>query len=60
VVPKTIKIAKDSNADLIIIMNDRDGGGWFGKSDSEQIMAGSGVPVLVVEPKDTTISHAGY
>lgn len=60
VVLETIKIAEENDADIIIIMNDRDGGGWFGKSDSEHIMASSGVPVLVVEPKDTTISHSGY
>lgn len=60
VVTETINIAEENNADLIIIMNDRDGGGWFSKSDSEKIMESSGVPVLVVEPKDTTISHAGY
>lgn len=60
VVPETIKIAEENDADLLIIMNDRDGGGWFSKADSEQIMESSGVPVLVVEPKDTTISHAGY
>ena len=60
VVDETIKHALDINADLIVIMNDRGGGGWFGKPMSEQIMLGSKVPVLVVEPKDTTVSYAGY
>lgn len=58
VVPETIRIAQDTNSDLIIIMNDRDGGGWFSKPQSELIMESSDVPVLVVEPKDTTISYA--
>jgi nucleotide-binding universal stress UspA family protein len=61
VVDETIKHAENAGADLIVIMNDRDGGGWFGgKPLSEQIMLGSKVPVLIVEPKDTTVSYAGY
>jgi len=55
---ETVEVADSANADLIIIMNDRDGGGWFSKPLSEQIMMNSNVPVLVVEPKDTTISYA--
>ncbi len=58
VVPETIRIAKENGSDLIIIMNDRDGGGWFSKSQSQLIMEGSEIPVLVVEPRDTTISYA--
>lgn len=57
VVDETIRVGNSSGADLIIIMNERDGG-WFNKARSEQIMSGSTVPVLVVEPKDTTISYA--
>lgn len=60
VVPETIRVAEETNSDLIVIMNDRDGGGWFSKPQSEQIMEASGVPVLVVEPHDTTVSYAGY
>jgi nucleotide-binding universal stress UspA family protein len=58
VVTETIRVAEESNADILIIMNDRDGGGCFGKSKSDHIMAECSVPVLVVEPKDTTVSYA--
>lgn len=58
VVDETIRVANESGADMVIIMNDRGGGGWFGKSLSEQITEACKVPVLVVEPKDTTISYA--
>lgn len=57
VVDETIRVANQTGVDMVIIMNDR-GGGWFGKSLSEQITEACKVPVLVVEPKDTTISYA--
>lgn len=58
VAEETVRVAVESGADMVIIMNDRGGGGWFGKPLSDQIMSHCDVPVLVVEPKDTTISYA--
>lgn len=49
---ETMRYAEEKNADLIIIMNDRDAG-FFSTSFSEKIIRASKVPVLTVEPKDT-------
>lgn len=53
----TIQFAKENDADLIIIMNDRDAG-FFSTSFSEKIIRDSPVPVITVEPKD--LSSKGF
>lgn len=47
----TVQYAQEKNADLIVIMNDRDGG-FFSSSLSEKIIRNSPIPVIVVEPRD--------
>lgn len=47
----TAQYAREKDADLIIIMNERDGG-FFSMSFSEKIIRNSPVPVMTVEPKD--------
>ena len=56
---ETIEYATKINAEMIIIMNDRDGGGFFGKSLSEKMILASNIPVMIVEPKTTTVSWSG-
>lgn len=47
----TINYAREKNADMLIIMNDRDGG-FFSMTYSEKIIRNSDIPVMVVEPRD--------
>jgi nucleotide-binding universal stress UspA family protein len=49
----TIQYAQDKNADMVVIMNDRDGG-FFSSSLSEKIIRNSPIPVITVEPRDLT------
>lgn len=56
---ETVDYAQKLNAEMIIIMNDREGG-WFSKSLSEKILMSSTIPVMIVEPKSTTVSWSGY
>ncbi len=56
----TIDYAKEKNADIIVIMNDRDSG-FFSSSLSEKIIRNSSIPVIVVEPRElSTVGAAGY
>lgn len=56
----TIAYAKEKDADIIVIMNDRDAG-FFSSSLSEKIIRSSSIPVIVVEPKELSSSgSAGY
>ncbi|MHB1278346.1 MAG: universal stress protein, partial [Bacteroidia bacterium] len=56
----TIDYAKEKNADIIVIMNDRDSG-FFSSSLSEKIIRSSSIPVIVVEPRElSTVGAAGY
>lgn len=56
----TIEYAQEKDADLIVIMNDRDAG-FFSTSYSEKIIRSSNVPVITVEPKDLSAKgYAGY
>ncbi len=56
----TIRYANEKNADLIVIMNDRDAG-FFSKSFSEKIINSTDIPVLTVEPRDLKkAGAAGY
>jgi nucleotide-binding universal stress UspA family protein len=48
---ETVKYAEEKNADMVVIMNDRDAL-FFQSSLSEKIIRNCDVPVLVVEPKD--------
>lgn len=54
---ETVDYAQKINAEMVIIMNERDAG-WFTKPLSEKIILNSKVPVMVVEPKSTTVSWA--
>lgn len=56
---ETVEYANKINADMLIIMNDREGGGFFGKSLSEKMILASDIPILTVEPKNTSVSWAG-
>ncbi len=55
---ETIEYAKKIDADLIIIMNDRDGGGFFGLALSDKMIRTSPIPLMIVEPKETNVSYA--
>lgn len=52
----TVEYAIKSDADMIIIMNDR--GTLFHASISEKMLKNCPIPIMVVEPKDTTVSFA--
>ena len=56
----TISYAEEVNADLIVIMNDRDSG-FFSSSLSEKIIRNSSLPVITVEPRDLSAKgNVGY
>ncbi len=56
----TVDYANEKDADLIVIMNDRDSG-FFSSSLSEKIIRNSSVPVITIEPRQlSTVGAAGY